>query len=529
MSDGLVMTAAAAGRMAAEGSRSGGRARAAARGRALMPFALAGLSGLTFAAAFPPRSWAIAAWFSLVPLLDACAALTPLRAAVAGMCWTGAFAVGVASFLPSMLSGYFGLPVIASWIAALAIIAGLHGLCVSAYAAWIAWLRQRRAAHPLLLAGGWLVCEFTRAHGTMGGPWALAAYSQVQWAPVIQSADLAGPYAIGVLVAAVNTCVAAWLVPALRGRQPLLAASTTAAAVIGALLYGQWRLGQTFGEGPGVDVAVVQGGASPAERAQRPARLARYVELTRDGVGVGTKLIVWPEYAVEAYLEEASRVRDTVLQVAAEARADLILGGPHYESSAAGTRYHNSAYLVRSGGLAARYDKHRLVPFAEDGRLGRLLREPPTGYTRGRGAFVLPATALRIGTVLCVESMFPDLVRRAVGEGAEVLVNLSNDAWFGDAAPARQQLEIATLRAVENRRYLVRAAATGFSAVIDPYGRTLARSEFNALQVLNATVRASHARTPYQRWGDAFAWTVIAAVAAATLRLRFDRTVTPQP
>ena len=76
--------------------------------------------------------------------------------------------------------------------------------------------------------------------------------------------------------------------------------------------------------------------------------------------------------------------------------------------------------------------------------------------------------------------MFPDLVRQAVRQGAEVLVNLSNDAWFGDAAPARQQLEIATLRAVENRRYLVRAAATGFSAVVDPHGRTLAQSEFDA-------------------------------------------------
>ena len=114
--------------------------------------------------------------------------------------------------------------------------------------------------------------------------------------------------------------------------------------------------------------------------------------------------------------------------------------------------------------------------------------------------------------------MFPDLVSRAVGQGADVLVNLSNDAWFGHPAPARQQLEIAMLRAVENRRYLVRAAATGFSAVIDPHGRALVESEFGAEQVLNATVRASHARSPYQRWGDAFAWLVMAGVAAASLR-----------
>jgi apolipoprotein N-acyltransferase len=480
-----------------------------------------------FAAAFPPLSWTIVAWISLVPLLLACASLSPVRAAMAGVCWTVIAAAGVASFLPAMLSRYFGLAVVPGWLAALAVAAGLHGLFVSGYAAWVAWLVQRRAANPVLLAGGWLVCEFARDR--LGSPWALTAYSQLPWTPLIQSADLAGPYALGMLVAAVNACAAACLVPALRGGRPWLSATTTVAALAGAFLYGQWRVGQTFDDGPAVRVAVVQGGAPPAEQTERPASLARYVALTRSGAAAETSLIVWPEFAIEAYLEEASSTRDTVLRVSDEARADVILGGPHYESSAGSTRYHNSAYLVRNGRLAARYDKHRLVPFAEDGRIARAAGAAPTGYTPGRGGFVLPATALRIGAVVCVEAMSPDLVRRAVRQGAELLVNLSNDAWFGQPAAARHQLQIATLRAVETRRYLVRAATTGFSAVIDPHGRTLAQSEFNAFQVLNATVHASHARTPYERWGDAFAWIVIAVVASVTLRSLLDRTVKQQP
>jgi apolipoprotein N-acyltransferase len=491
----------------------------------LTPYAFAAVSGLVYAAGFAPLSWSMAAWLALVPLLVACAALSPLRAAMAGMCWTAAMGVGVAWFLPSMLSNYFGLAGVSSWLAAVAIVALLHGVYVSAYAAWVAWLARRRAANPIVLAGGWLVCEFARAHGVLGAPWALTAYSQMRCTRLIQIADLAGPYGIGMLVAAVNACAAALLVPALRGRRPLLTATTIAAALAGVLIYGQWRLGQTFGDGPAVAVAVVQGGAPAAEPAQRTARLARYVALTTAGADARARLIVWPESAVQGYLEEASSTRGTVLRTADELRADLILGGPHYAPSTSGTRYHNSVYLVRDGRLAARYDKHRLVPVAEDDRLAWLLGDKPAGYTRGRGRFVLPATALRVGALLCVEAMFPDLARQAVRQGAEVLVNLSNDAWFGDAEPARQQLEIATLRAVENRRYLVRAAATGFSAVIDPHGRTLAQSEFNAEQVLNSTVRASRARTPYQRWGDAFAWVVIAAVMGATLRSLFDRTV----
>ena len=279
-------------------------------------FALPVLSGLVYAAGFPPLSWSIAAWLALAPLLVACAALSPLRAAVAGMCWAARWPSGVAWFLPGMLSHYFGLAAVPSWIAAVAIVGGL----------------QRRLRERLRRLGG--VAGATAsgesascwpADGSSasspartacsGSPWALTAYSQLRWTPLIQIADLAGPYGIGMLIAAVNAGAAAWLVPALRGRRPLLAAATIAAALVGALLYGQWRLGQTFGDGPAVRVAVVQGGAPPAEHAQRAARLARYVALTTAGAAPQTDLIVWPEYAVEAYLEEASPTRDAVLRL----------------------------------------------------------------------------------------------------------------------------------------------------------------------------------------------------------------------
>jgi class 3 adenylate cyclase len=125
---------------------------------------------------------------------------------------------------------------------------------------------------------------------------------------------------------------------------------------------------------------------------QRGARLARYVELTASGAAQAD-LIVWPEYATEAYLEEASTTRDTVLHAT---RADLILGGPHYEAASSGTRYHNSAYLIRAGRVAARYDKHRLVPLAEDARPWWRHGNASTSYTAGDGTFVLPASTLRL-------------------------------------------------------------------------------------------------------------------------------------
>jgi apolipoprotein N-acyltransferase len=499
--DPLAFPAGAAGRGVVVPFRRRTTRRAAAVGVGTpMAFALAIASGMAWAAGFPPVSWPFAPWVALAPFLIACASLSPGRAALAGTCWATAAAVGVASFLPAMLSRYFGLAQLPTWAATMVVVGGLHGLYVSAYAAWIAWLVRRRRANPVLLACGWLACEFARAHDGFSSPWGLAAYSQREWTTIVQIADLAGPYGIGLLVAAVNAGIAAVVMPALRGRRPWLSAVVIAVGLGAACVYGQWRLGQTFGDGAPIGVAVVQGGAAPDAR-----RLERYVSLTASGADAGTDLVGWPEYAVDGYLDEASPARDAVLGLSASMSADLVLGGAHWESAAGGTQYHNSAYLVRRGHIAARYDKHRLVPFAEN------------AYTPGPGKFILPAVA-RVGTLLCVESMFPDVVRRAAAQGAEVLVNVSNDAWFGDAQPARQQLEIAALRAVETRRYLVRAAATGISAVIDPYGRTLTESAWGANQVLNATVRASHVRTPYERWGDALAWMVIAVVVGASVR-----------
>jgi len=116
--------------------------------------------------------------------------------------------------------------------------------------------------------------------------------------------------------------------------------------------------------------------------------------------------------------------------------------------------------------------------------------------------------------------MYPELVRRFAVAGAEVLANLSNDGWFGAAAPVRLALDMASMRAIENRRYLVRATTTGFSAIIDPFGRRVATTELGRPEVLSATIRPARAVTPYQRWGDLFSWLAVAWVLGASVVLR---------
>ena len=484
---------------------------------------LAVLSAAIYSAAFPPLSLGALAWVALVPLLIAAASASVPTAAVLGLVWGITLALGVGWPLPGMIRNFTGASALSSWLVLLAVGLGLTGIYSAAFTAWVAWLVERGGASPLAIAAGWTACELARSRLLVGNPWALVAYSQLGATRLVQLADATGPYGIGFVVAAVNATLAGVLVPALAGRRPAVSRLAAAAVVAGALGYGEWRLADgTLGGGESLRVAVVQGAIERGLRSapQESARnLDRYVELSRAAARSNPQIVFWPEFAVDFYLQESSVERDALLAVDRELSTDLILGGPHYVAGPPRVRYHNSVFLVSRGEVADRYDKLRLVPIAERNALGWLVRGRANAYEPGRAAYPLRAAGVRVGAFVCFESMYPELVRRFAIAGAEVLANLSNDDWFGAAAPARLALDMASLRAIENRRYLVRAATTGYSAIIDPFGRRVATTELGAPGVLSATIHPSRAATPYQRWGDLFAWLAVGwALGASAVR-----------
>jgi apolipoprotein N-acyltransferase len=293
--------------------------------------------------------------------------------------------------------------------------------------------------------------------------------------------------------------------------------------VLGAVfLYGEWRLSQTFTVGKPLPIAIVQGAIEQQLRWRpeyRKANLDRYLALTQEAAASHPLLIFWPEYAVDFHLQLDSPLREAVFQVTRELGADLLLGGQAYSQGIGNVEFYNSVFLVHRGRLAGRYDKTLLLPFAESNQVERLFPEIPNRYAPGRSIQVLRAPIARIGAFVCFEAMYPDLVRKFVRRGAEVLANPSNDGWFGHAVPARHQLDIASVRAIENRRYLVRATTTGISAVIDPFGRIVTSSEFGLPAMLTTTIYRSHARTPYQRWGDVLCWLALTVVLVFSLSL----------
>jgi apolipoprotein N-acyltransferase len=488
---------------------------------AVLPLAVA--SGVLYALAFVPGLW-IVAWVALVPLLIGAARTTPQRAGALGVLWAVVAAYGVGWWFPGMIEQFFATsrPVSAlAFVAASIASAGIH---VGLFAAWVSWLARRRMGSAIAVAAGWMVVEWVRGNSPWPNPWALSAYSQMSFLPLVQMADLAGPYGIGFVLALGNAVLAASWVHGqgrLRLRRNLALVMLLVLVVIG---YGVLRLGTSFGGGAPVDVSVVQAGGRVSPAGNTATKLARYEAITREMPTPRPAIVVWPEHTIASYLQESTLDRRAVLGLTRDLDVDLILGGPRYAPVTGGVEYFNSAFLVRNGRLVGGYDKRLLLPFAERSWVEPRESTRSARYSAGGRPGLLRAAGLTFGSLLCWESMYPDLVGDVVRAGADAVVNISNDDWFDSPGAARIGLDMARLRAVETRRFLVRAAATGISAVVDPYGRVVAHADYGRTsEVITAAVQPSSIHTPYVAWGDlcvAIALVVVAWRTARAMRVR---------
>lgn len=480
-------------------------------------------SAALYALSFPPLGLRLLAPLALALVCVAAARSRPGAALALGLLWGAAATFAVTSWLPEMLSAFFGVGRPLGLAALLALGALGIGPAYAAFAGWLAWSARRRPPALFTVAAAWLAAEWLRAQGPFGSPWALAGYASVG-TPFAQLADLAGPAGPGYLVALGGASLAALAARGLRPPRFRAQLAAVAALLAAAWVYGSLRLAQPFGEGEPLPVAVVQSGVTWSYRFD-PARslpsLERTLALHREALAGAPRLVVWPEHAIDFYLRDPSPERAALRAGLDGGEADLVLGAPHYTRPGGHARYFNSVFLISRGEVAGRSDKTRLVPFAERSPFGALWPRAGGDYVAGAAPRVLPGAEAAIGAFLCAEAMWPDVARRLAADGAELLVNPSNDFWFASASAAELQLETASLRAIETRRWLLRATPTGYSALVDPHGRIVRRSPYGGPALLHGEVRRSRAATPYQRLGDAPQHLAFAGVALATLaRLR---------
>ncbi len=511
------------------------------------------VSGGVLALAYPRADLGPLAFVALLPFLLSLQRTDRGAALSRGYACGAAFFTVLLYWIPAVMETHGGLPTPIAWLVFLLLV-----FYLATYFALFAWLTSLswRRFGPLALAFSpvaWVALEIVRGRLLTGFPWGLLGYSQYRNAALLQAASWGGIYAVSFLVMAVNAGAALLLLrPAAPGSKisgVVLVALTVLSQAGGraVLRGGAGRTGVTAGEE--IRVAAIQANV-PQDRKWDPAAAAGTVSdlarLSREAAASGARLIVWPESSSPVSMRRPARrgaqgptietdaAYATILgDLARSLEADLIVGSVDYRVVGGALRAYNSALLIGAdGGPGASYDKVHLVPFGEYVPLSRVLffvnrmvGGAIAEFAPGTRLEPLPASAGRAGTFICYEAIFPEIVRRLARRDAEFLVNITNDAWFGRTSAPYQHLAMAAVRAAENRRFMLRAANTGISALIDPYGRILARTGIEERAVLAGTLRARSDRPVYARCGDLFAWgcAILTALQAAALRAAFLR------
>lgn len=352
---------------------------------------------------------------------------------------------------------------------------------------------------------------------------------------LLQTADLGGPLLVSGLILAVNS-VLYETGRALVRRVPIPRVATVAVAgwLLAALVYGAVRMEQVEGwvaEAPKKTVGLVQVNMGIFAKREDPfeghrRHLEQSLELERE---VAPDLLVWPESAYNFLLpEDVDNVRE---QVTGNLQTPLLFGGLARRYENGERRLYNTAYLVNGDGtIEGTYDKTYLLAFGEYLPLGETFPflydlSPNTGhFTPGDHVRPLVLDDWRIATLICYEDILPSFVRQAVREGdPHLLVNITNDAWFGDTTEPWIHLALAKFRAIEHRKFLLRVTNSGVSAVVDPAGRTVTHSGVFTRESLDAEVGLLRRWTPYQLLDAWPGW----LAAAAVLWLAFVTSRTP--
>ncbi|MEJ2658352.1 MAG: apolipoprotein N-acyltransferase [Desulfobacterales bacterium] len=487
---------------------------------------LAASSGFLLTLSFPRTGISFLAWFALVPLFLALRDLSLKNGFYLGLLTGLVHYLTLIYWLVPTMTTYGHLPHYVSVPILL-----LLSLYLALYIALFSLAVRRLCTGPIslffLTPLIWVSLEYVRTFLFTGFPWELLGYTQFNILHIIQISDIFGVYGVSFCIVLFNTTAfLIYLRLAEKGWQEnsvdtAQAAGATAAFVLifaGVWFYGNWRIPQIHKlavNSPSVKVAVIQGNIDQAKKwnpAFQRSSTIKYIRLSLLSKKLKPDLVVWPETATPFYFTKNVELSELVLSGIRETGADFLIGSPAFSVEKKKVKYYNSAFLVdKTGKVIGRYDKAHLVPFGEYVPLKKWLPfvgkmvESVGDFQAGEKGRTLRWKNFRIGVLICYEIIFPPLARAMVQHNASMLVNLTNDAWYGKTSAPYQHFSMAIFRAVENRRALIRAANTGISGFIDPSGRIIENTQIFKDAVISRKVPLLQAETLYSRFGDVFA------------------------
>jgi apolipoprotein N-acyltransferase len=493
---------------------------------------LAVLSGLLLALSFPQYGHPAFAWLSLTPLIVALfeghrgrPAFRRGRAFLLGFVAGAGYFGGTVYWTGTVVTQFGGL----SWpvgVVVAALLVAYLSLFPALFALCLGWLGTKVGVRAILLTPAiWVTSELGRTYFWSGFPWVLLGYSQTTVLPVAQLASVVGVFGLSALVASVGAACAYFVIS--RSTRSIAALAGVGAVMLAIVLWGNHRLASDdlTRQGQPVRVALAQGNIPQDQKwdaAQATNILNAYLSLTREAAQQGAQIVIWPESSTPFPFMDDKAGGERIRALVRETGIELLLGSDQIDHAT--NSYYNAAFMVRKdGNVAGVYQKMHLVPFGEFVPLQQLLFfvgplvEAAGGFTPGAQMVVLPTAYAPISTAICYEIVFPALVRDSVMKGSQLLTTITNDAWYGHSSAPYQHFLQASMRAIEQGRYLARAANTGISGIVDPYGRIVQQSAIFERTVIVDDVRALQSSTIYGRIGDLFAYVCAALTVAALL------------
>ncbi|HQL00245.1 MAG TPA: apolipoprotein N-acyltransferase [Smithellaceae bacterium] len=484
------------------------------------------LAGFALFVAFPKFGLGFLSWIALVPLFVALRGMASIgRSFLLG--WIAGFLahIGLLYWIAYVAVHYGNLSYITG-SAVMLLLAAYLSLYTGFFAAGIVCFRGRI---PLWLSAPvlWVCLEYLKSYLFSGFPWANLGYSQYQNLAFIQMADLTGVYGISFLIVLLN--VALYGIIRKRSKSAYALAGCVMLLWAAAYTYGFVRIQQIESfvhEGRPVEVSLIQGNIDQSVKwnpSFQEETLKIYETLSLQAKHSGG-LIVWPETAVPFLFSGQGDYSRRVRAVAQKTGNHLLFGAMSYADQKGETDFYNSAYLLSpTGEVSGKYDKVHLVPYGEYVPLRdvfpfvRALTAGIGDFARGEGYKPLAMNGEKIGVLICYEAILPHAARTYKTQGAGLLVNITNDAWFGTTSAPYQHLSMAIFRSVETRLFLVRAANTGISCVVDPKGRIVANTDIFKQDRISAQARFLSISTVYARFGDWFPAGCFALIAGMIL------------
>ena len=510
---------------------------------------LAGVSGVLLALAFPKVDWNILAWVAFLPLLWLTQGQTLRRAFSLGWLAGMGFYLCTLYWVVDTIGLYSNIPHIIA-VGPLLLMCAILSAYTGVFAVGLCIYHQsgpRGGNWGLLVFGPmlWVALEWVRSFFFIGFPWVSLGYSQYNFVNLIQFVEYTGVYGLSALVIFGN--VAFFLAFSRPGRGRLLLVLLL--IITGLWGWGNWRRSQlaALPTAHTLKVGIAQGNIAQDQKWDpdyQEVTLARYEQLTRQITEQSVDLVIWPEAAVPFFFQSDVTYRGRLLDLAQDTNTPILFGSPAFRADGTDITLFNRAYLLSPDTtVLGHYDKMILTPFGEyipfqDSVLFFLDK-----FVEGIGDFA-PGTTPTVfslplkrqpalhadaeagavdsfetfGALICYEGVFPDLARRFVQNGARLLINVTNDAWFGETSAPYQHLAMEAMRAVENRVPLVRSANTGISAIVDIDGQIQAQTALLETTFIADQLAWPHVISFYTQYGD---WFVTLCVAGTLVMLGY--------